>query len=122
MATPLLWLEALAGLKTLYDLGQGGIDYAASLRKHRQESDTIAESQRASAAFSTYSDGEIEELIKKIEGCRDRFITQGSGTDRSRCLCGIFKEMSDGNGGTLPNIDDWQRMYEQLGCRQQKLH
>jgi hypothetical protein len=116
MANPLLWLEALAGLKALYDLAQGGVDYAASLRKHRQEKDTIAESQRASATFSTYADREIEELIKKIEGCRDRFITQGSGADRARCFCSIFKEIEAGNGGSLPVIDDWQRMYDQL-CR-----
>jgi hypothetical protein len=114
MATPLLWLEALAGLKALYDLVQGGVDYAAGLRKHREESHTIAESQRASTVFSTYSDGEIAELIKKIEGCRDRFIAQGSGADRARCLCSIFREISDGNGGVLPVIDDWQRMYGQL--------
>lgn len=119
MATPLLWIEALAGLKALYDLIHDGVDYAAGLRKHREESATIAESQRASAAYSTYSDREIEELVKKIEGCRDRFITQGSGVDRARCFCSILKEISDGNGGTLPRIDDWKRMYEQL-CAQQK--
>jgi hypothetical protein len=91
MATPLLWLEALAGLKALYDLAQGGVDYVTSYQRHRQEADTIAESRRASRAFSTYADREVEELIKKIEGCRDRFITQGSGADRARCLCSIFR-------------------------------
>jgi hypothetical protein len=116
MASPLLWLEALAGLKALYDLAQGGVGYAASYQKHRLERDTIAESRRASLAFSTYSDRELEEIIKKIEGCRDRFITQGSGADRSRCLCSIFKEIIDGNGGSLPLIDDWRRMYDQLNC------
>ena len=51
MATPLLWLEALAGLKALYDLAQGGVDYVTSYQRHRQEADTIAESRRASRAF-----------------------------------------------------------------------
>lgn len=83
---------------------------------HREEKDTIAEAQRASAVFSTYSDREIEELIKKIEGCRDRFISQGSGSDRARCLCSIFKEITDGNGGSLPHIDAWQGMYDTLKC------
>ena len=121
MANPLLWLEALAGLKALYDLVQGGVDYAASFRKHRAESDTIAESQRVTAVLSTYSDREVEELIRKIEGCRDRFISQGGGSDRARCLCSIFKEIKDGNGGSLPEIDDWRRMYEQLDCLAQPL-
>jgi hypothetical protein len=116
MASPLLWLEALAGLKALYDLAEGAVDYAASLRRHREEPDTIRESQRASRVFSTYSDAEIEALIRKIEGCRDRFISQGGGVDRARCLCSIFNEIKAGNGGTLPLIDDWARMYKQLNC------
>jgi hypothetical protein len=117
IANPLLWLEALAGLKALYDLAKSGLDYAASFQRHRQESDTIAESRRVSQTFSTFSDREVEELIKKIEGCRDRFIAQGSGSDRARCLCSIFKEISDGNGGTLPDIDAWREMYTRLRCR-----
>ncbi len=55
----------------------------------------------------------MEEPIKKIDGCRVRFIAQGIGADRSRCFCTIFKEISGGNGGLLPRIDDWQRMYNQ---------
>jgi hypothetical protein len=116
MASPLLWLEALAGLKALYDLVQGGIDYATSFQRHRQEADTVAESRRVSVTYSTYSDRELQEMIRKIEGCRDRFIAQGSGADRARCLCSIFKEIRDGNGGSMPNIDAWRDMYEQLSC------
>lgn len=116
MASPLLWLEALAGLKALYDLTEGAVDYAASLQRHRQEPDTIREASRASVAFSTYSDEEIEATIRRINGCRDRFIAQGGGADRARCLCSIFNEIKAGNGGTLPLIDDWARMYAQLNC------
>jgi hypothetical protein len=116
MASPLTWVEALAGFKALYDLIEFGRDYATSLLQHRQEPDTIAESRRVSQAFSTYSDEEVKELVRKIEGCRDRFIKQGSGKDRARCLCSIFNEIRDGNGGKLPRIDDWQRMYDKLGC------
>jgi hypothetical protein len=114
MASPFLWLEALAGLKALYDLVTSGADYGKSFLLHRQERDTIAESQRASRTFSTFSDREVEELVRKIEGCRDRFITQGSGADRARCLCSIFEEIKAANGGSLPLIDDWERMYQQL--------
>jgi hypothetical protein len=116
MANPLLWLEALAGLKALYDLAEGAVDFAASIQRHRQEADTIAEARRISVVFSTYSDREVEELLRKIEGCRDRFITQGSGADRARCLCSIFNEIKYGNGGSLPLLDDWSRMYQQLNC------
>jgi len=117
MASYFLWLEALAGLKALYDLSQGVVDYAANYRRHRQEAATIAEAKRCSDSFSTYSDREIQELIRKIEGCRDRFIAQGGGEARSRCLCSIFNEIKAGNGGSLPHIDDWERMYAALKCR-----
>lgn len=116
MATALNWVEALAGLKALYDLVKSGADYTKSLIAHRNEPDTIQEARRVSVAFSTYSDREIEELVKKIEGCRDRFISQGSGKDRARCMCSIFEEIKDGNGGTLPHIDAWRDMYDQLNC------
>src|ERR1700744_617207 len=118
MANPLLWLEALAGLKALYDLAQGGVVFGTSYQRHRREADTIAASRSPSLVFSSYADREVEELIKKIEGCRDRFITQGSGADRARCLCSIFREISDGNGGVLPDIDDWRNMNKHLCSRQ----
>jgi hypothetical protein len=121
MANAFLWLEALAGLKALYDLASGVPDYVSSYLRHKEDQATIAESRRASETFSTYSDDELGAIIRRIEGCRDRFIEQGSGLDRSRCLCSIFKEIRDGNGGRLPRIDAWERMYEQLKCNS-KLH
>jgi hypothetical protein len=116
MATPLIWLEALAGFKALYDLVKSGADYAQSYQDHRRERATINESERVSKTFSTFSNREVQELVSKIEGCRDRFITQGSGADRARCLCSILNEIKDGNGGKLPPIDDWQRIYDELDC------
>jgi hypothetical protein len=116
MANAFLWLEALAGLKALYDLASGVPDYVASYLRHKQDQATISESKRASEIFSTYSDAELEAIISRIQGCRDRFIEQGSGRDRSHCLCSIFKEIMDGNGGRMPRIDAWERMYEQLRC------
>jgi hypothetical protein len=116
MATALTWIEALAGFKALYDLIKSGADYAQSVRRHRTEPDTITEANRVSRVFSTYSDREIQELVNKIEGCRDRFISQGSGKDRARCLCSIFQEIMHGNGGQLPTIDAWQQMYDELKC------
>lgn len=116
MADPLKWVEALAGLKALYDVVQFGADYASAYAKHRRERETITESQRVSAQFSTYSDREVEDIIRRIEECRDRFIRQGSGKDRARCLCSILNEVREGNGGRLPRIDNWQGMYEDLRC------
>lgn len=116
MASPLTWLEALAGFKALYDLVSGVPDYYANLRRHREERATVRAAHLASERYSTFSDKELTEIIAKIEGCRDRFIVQGSGKDRARCLCSIFNEIMDGNGGELPDVDAWREMYAQLRC------
>ena len=117
MADPFLWLEALAGLKALYDLTEGAVDYAANFQRHRQERATIAEARRASEEYSTYSDDEVRSILDRIEGCRKRFIEQGGGADRRRCLCSILKEIAEGNGGQLPHIDDWRNMFNKLSCK-----
>ena len=49
--------------------------------------------------------------MDRLHGCRDRFVQQGGGKERRECFCSVFKEVIDGNGGTLPVIDDWERMY-----------
>jgi len=116
MASLFLWLEALAGLKALYDLTQGAVDYADRYHAHIRERDTLAEARRISVDFSTFSDKEVQAIIRRIAGCRDRFIAQGGGEDRARCLCSIFRKISDGNGGVLPRVDDWQNMFRQLNC------
>ena len=90
MVEPLLWLEALAGVKALFDLFEGAPDYYARLRAHMQESDTIAESKRVAETFSTYSDEEVHSLLKRIEGCRDRFITQPAFASRVTLLLAFF--------------------------------
>jgi hypothetical protein len=116
MASIFLWLEALAGLHALYDVVRFGADYATSLVRHRNEPGIRREAEIAASRLSTYSDEEVEELLKRIQGCRDRFIKQGGGKDRARCLCSILDEIKDGNGGTLPDIDSWVDMYKQLQC------
>ena len=58
----------------------------------------------------------VELLLSPLKGCRDRFIQQGGGTDRSRCICSVLREAQEGNGGTLPEIDDWENIYRQLRC------
>ena len=116
MASPELWLEVLSLIKAIFDAFKLGADVTESYQKHRKEKDTIQESQRVSAIYSTYSEDEIRAMISKLEGCRDRFIKQGGGKDRIRCICSILNEVVDGNGGSLPHIDDWENIYNQLGC------
>lgn len=66
-------------------------------------------------ALSTYSPAEVGAIVDRINACRDRFIEEGVGEKRKRCLCSVFRDVKDGNGGTLPD-PEWQRAYELLGC------
>ena len=116
MASPELWLYLLAWIKTVLDAGKSAIDFEDSLLRHLREPDTIKEAQRASVEFSTFSDAEVESLLNRIKGCRDRFIEQGGGLDRARCICSVLQQAVDGNGGSLPVIDDWVSIYSQLNC------
>jgi hypothetical protein len=116
MASPALWLEVLSLTKALFDAVKSGEDIVASYRKHHEEKDTIQESRRVSVKFSTYSDKEVNSILSRLEGCRDRYIKQGGGADRASCLCSVLNEVKKGNGGQLPRIDDWENMYRQMGC------
>lgn len=116
MGSSELWLEILSLTKALFDAVKSGADVIQSYQRHRQERDTIQESQRVSRVFTTYSDKELKAIITRLEQCRDRFILQGGGADRARCVCSILDEVRVGNGGELPLIDDWENIYRQLGC------
>jgi hypothetical protein len=114
MASPETWLEALATTKAVFDFAKSGTDFLTALKKYRQDRNTITESRRVSVAFSTYSDEEIASITKRLDECRKRFATEGSGELRSNCFCSVFKDVADGNGGTIPLIDAWQNMFRQL--------
>lgn len=116
MASPSTWLELLSWLKAAYDVISTGADLYEAYRKHKAEKDTAREAARISSVFSTYSEEEIEALVERIKGCMERFIQQGGGADRVRCICSVLNEIRVGNGGVLPEIDDWQRIYAQLNC------
>ena len=116
MASFQTWLEVLSWTKALFEAIVLGADLRKSYEQHRQEKDTIAEADRVSHVFSTYSEDEVRAILKRLEDCRDRFIKEGSGPARQRCLCNVFKDVIAGNGGRLPQIDDWERFYRELNC------
>lgn len=116
MASFVVWLEVLSYVKALFEAITLGADVREQYKKHRTEKDTIAEAQRVSVAFSTYSEEEVQAILDRLKSCQDRFIKEGSGAGRHRCLCQVFKDVVDGNGGILPHIDDWQNIYQQLNC------
>ena len=119
MASPDVWLEILAWVKTLFELTKSTVDLVDLERTHekyRRDPETIREAERVSVQFQTFSDAEVKSLLDRIQGCRDRFISQGGGADRARCICSVLNEAKEGNGGELPLIDDWRKIYDQLSC------
>jgi len=116
MVNPALWLELIAWTKAAFEAIKAGGDATEIYKKYRRDKATIQESERVSVRFSTYSDEEIEATLRRFHGCRERFIQQGGGADRSRCICSVLNELAEGNGGTLPPIDNFQEIYNQLGC------
>lgn len=116
MASFHVWLEVLSWTKALFEATTLGVDLRNAYEQHRQEKDTISEAKRVSETVSTYSEEEVEALLNRLKQCRDRFIQEGSGPSRAKCLCSVFADAMAGNGGQLPDIDDWQKFYRQLNC------
>ena len=85
-------------------------------KKYKSDSDTQQEAKRISITYSTFTQQEIEALLERVEGCRDRFVEQGGGKERAQCICSVLNQAKIGNGGKLPEIDDWQHMYDTLKC------
>lgn len=116
MGTPDQWLKILALAKALFESTKSAINLEKTFEKYLRDHETIQESQRVSSVFSTYSEAEVEQIFSRLEGCKNRFIDQGSGKERAKCICSVLNETKAGNGGTLPIIDDWENIYRQLGC------
>jgi hypothetical protein len=110
------WLEILASVKAIAESIRTGLSLAETYAKYRHDPDVVREAERVSQDDSTFSPAEVSAIQARLEGCRTRFIEQGGGADRSRCVCGVLREAKEGNGGSLPRIDDWERYYAQLDC------
>jgi hypothetical protein len=116
MASPQVWLEVISWVKTLFEATKATIDLRATYEKYRKDEATLREAERVSVQFSTYSDNEVDSLLRRLKGCQERFTLQGGGAERVQCICSVLHEAMEGNGGTLPIIDDWQNIYHQLKC------
>jgi hypothetical protein len=108
--------EVLAWVKTLFKATKAAIDLRETYEHYRSDRETINESERVSVHFSSFSEGEVRALLDRVQGCRDRFIAQGGGTERVKCICSVLNEAKIANGGNLPLIDDWENIYRALRC------
>ncbi len=115
MADIELWLHVVAGIGAIYDIIRLGAEHGPALARRLSSADTRRDADQLAVKFSTYSDEELNELLRRIEQCRRRFMAEGSGSDRARCLCHVLRDIRDGNGGTMP-LQDWDDMYHRLRC------
>jgi hypothetical protein len=103
----------ISAMADVYTVGRD--QFSAFLANRQRAADYTAKGEILRNALSTYSDDEIDAIKERIEGCRDRFIAEGSGERRRACLCSVLSDVKDGNGDKIP-FPDWARIYEQLGC------
>ena len=109
-----MWLEVISWIKALVDVSSLSSDAYSAYRKHRDEPDTRRAAELASTRYSTFSDKELAAIASRLEACRDRFIAEGSGAQRNKCFCNVFRDLIDGNGCVLPHVDNWQRICSQM--------
>lgn len=67
MASFHVWLEVLSYVKALVEATTLGVDFKQAYDRHRQERETIAEAERVSQTFSTYSEEEVESLLRRLK-------------------------------------------------------
>lgn len=94
----------------------GRESFSEYFRRREIDPSTIKIAESVQITFSTYSDAEISAIEKRIIRCRDRFIEEGSGEQRSGCLCSVLRDAKDGNGGDLSFFPEWDLYFTQLKC------
>jgi hypothetical protein len=113
---PKQFAELAAIVSAMADVYRFGRDaFSVFLARRRAAPDYIDNGRVLQQIYSTYSDSEIEAIKERIERCRERFIAEGAGEARRRCLCSVLSDVKAGNGGTIP-LPDWANIYSTLGC------
>ena len=116
MIEPISLATAAAVISAMVDVIQLGKETFLEYFSRREHDPTLpAKEQALVKAFSTYSPGEIQAILDRIESCRQRFIDEGAGPARRNCLCSVLRDVRDGNGGTIPD-PEWERNFSQLNC------
>jgi len=110
------WAALAANISAMIDVYRIGKETFETYFDRRLNSKSNADKAKAlEQSFGTYSDSEIDAIEARIQSCRDRFITEGSGEARKNCLCSVLQDVMMGNGGTIPD-SEWSNVYDALGC------
>jgi hypothetical protein len=110
------WGTTAAIISAMIDVIQLGREtFSSYFAKYKSDPETQAKGAALEKALSTYTPEEIDAILARIGACRERFIDEGAGKNRQRCLCSVLKDVKDGNGGTIPD-PQWNDYYNILGC------
>jgi hypothetical protein len=103
----------ISAMADVYSVGKES--FSQYLERRQKAKDYVSRGEILQKALSSYDDDEIDAINERIRSCKDRFIREGSGQNRKKCLCSVLTDVKDGNGGDFP-FPEWDRLYRQLGC------
>lgn len=66
------------------------------------------------ALYNTYDPAELQAINVRLAECRQQFMRTGEGQVRQECICNVLRDVAAGNGGSLPDIDDWNETFNRL--------
>jgi hypothetical protein len=104
MGTPEQWLEVLAMVKGLFKAITAGADLVTTIEKYRHDSETVEESRRVSASYSTYTEAEVDAIVARLNGCVQRFIKQGGGADGPDAFAACCEKQKWGTAARSPEL------------------
>jgi|APSaa5957512535_1039671.scaffolds.fasta_scaffold314016_1 hypothetical protein len=110
------WALLVASISAMAESISAGVGFYEMLQKHKSDPKLPQKAAILREALSTYSEDEVESIQDNLNHCQEQFKATGNGPGRVQCFCFVLRNVKDGNGGTMPDIDNWQAVYEQLGC------
>ena len=109
------WTEIAAIVSAMCDVITTGRDtFKAFYEHHINAPDTRRQATVLQHALS-YSAEELEAIKQRLNECRERFIAEGGGQQRTRCICSVLRNVKNGNGGKIP-LREWEKAYKAMAC------
>lgn len=66
------------------------------------------------ALFNSYDPAELQAIYRRLAECRQQFMQTLEGQARQECICNVLRAVAAGNGGSLPDIDNWSETFKRL--------
>jgi len=111
-----VWIKTIALLRTLRE-SEKTLRPIFKILKRLIKNDKIRqEAKKAAETYSTFSYGELKEISRRLDDCKNHYMLGPSGKERNRCICEFSMMLRKQMGENYQEIDEWQRIYDQLDC------